>query len=225
MQIRSSVLEAHRARGADPADIQRAYLRFSWARRKSPRPMPVVRWLLAGVALAFGVASAATLIQPPKTAEPPPSESAKAVAAIAKHRRVGSEGRSAAVEEAPAVVVPSEAASERPALARRPSSSTLGAEAHVGALPSAAVPSGSKWQVAAEALRDGDLRTAEAALVELENSHSLHDRQAAELARAQLLVRAGRAGEAIPTLQRLARDGDSPVIRSQAATLLDNLKR
>jgi len=87
------------------------------------------------------------------------------------------------------------------------------------------LPSASKWQRAAEALRAGDLPTAEATLAELENSPSLHDRQAAELARAQLLVRAGRAGEAIPTLQRLAREGDSPVIRAQAATLLDSFKR
>jgi len=48
LRIRPSVIEAHRAQGADPADIQRAYLRFSWARRKAPRRMPVVRWVLAG---------------------------------------------------------------------------------------------------------------------------------------------------------------------------------
>ena len=225
VRIRSSVIEAHRAHGADPADIQRAYLRFSWARRKAPRHMPVVRWLLAGVAVGFGVASAATLIQPPKAAAPPPSESAKAAVATAKQRRVGFGGRSTAVEQAPAVVAPMAAPSERPPLSMRPSSSTLGAEPHAGTLPSASLPSASQWQRAADALRDGDLPTAEAALAELENSHSLHDRQAAELARAQLLVRGGRAGEAIPTLQRLARDGDSPVIRSQAATLLDSFNR
>lgn len=225
MRIRSSVLEAHRARAADPGDIQRAYLRFSWARRKAPRHLPVIRWLLAGVAVGFGVASAATLIQPRKAPTPPPSESAKATAATAKHRRVAFAGRSTAAEPAPAEVAPTAAPAERPPLASRPSSSTSGAERHAGTLPSASVSSASEWQRAAEALRDGDLPTAEAALAELENSRSLHDRQAAELARAQLLVRGGRAGEAIPTLQRLARDGDSPVIRSQAATLLDSFNR
>ena len=123
------------------------------------------------------------------------------------------------------MVAPSAAPSERPPVSARPSSSALGAEPHAGTLPSASLPSASKWQRAAEALRAGDLPTAEATLAELENSPSLHDRQAAELARAQLLVRAGRAGEAIPTLQRLAREGDSPVIRAQAATLLDSFKR
>jgi hypothetical protein len=225
LRIRASVIEAHRVRGADPADIQRAYLRFSWARRKAPRPMPVVRWVLAGVAVGFGVASAATLIQPPKAAAPAPSESAKAVAATAKHRHGGFGARSTTVEQAPTAVAPIAAPSERPPSSTRPSSSTWRAEPHAGTLPSASLPSASKWQRAAEALRDGDLPTAEQALAELENSQSLHDRQAAELARAQLLVRGGRAAEAIPTLQRLARNGDSPVIRAQAATLLDSFNR
>jgi len=225
MRIRSSVIEAHRARGADPADIQRAYLRFSWARRKVPRHKPAVRWLLAGVAVGFGVASAATLIQPPKSAAPLPSESAAAVAATAKHRRVGFGSRTIAVEPAPAVVAPSAAASERPPAPTRPPSGTFGVEPRASTLPSASSPSASTWQRAADALRDGDLPTAEAALAELESSHSLHDRQAAELARAQLLVRGGRAEEAFPTLQRLACEGDSPVIRSQAATLLNSFKR
>jgi len=226
MRVHSSLIEAHRAHGADPADIQRAYLRFSWARRRAPRHLPVVRWLLAGVAVGIGVASAATLIQLRKTAELAPIESAQAVAATAKHRRVGFGGRSTAAEQAPAVAAPVAAASEHPPLSPRPSSSTSGAEPHPAALPSASSrPGASEWQRAAEALRGGDLRTAEAALAELENSQSLHDRQAAELARAQLLVRRGRAREALPTLQRLAREGDSPVIRSQAATLLDSFNR
>jgi len=224
VRIRSSIVEAHRARAADPADIQRAYLRFSWARRKAPRPMPVVRWLLAGVALGLGVASAATLIQPPKAAVPSPSDSAKSVAPTAKPRRGGFGARSNAVERAPAAVSARAAPSERQPSATRPSSSAFGTEPHVGTLPSA-LSSASDWQRAADALRDGDLLTAEAALAKLEASHSLHDRQAAELARAQLLVRRGRAPEAIPTLQRLAREGDSPVIRSQAATLLNSFNQ
>jgi len=221
LRIRSSLLEAHRAQGPDPADIQRAYLRFSWARRKAPHHLPVVRWLLAGVAVGFGVASAATLIRPPNATTPAPRESATVVAPAAKHHRVEFGGRSTAVEQPPAQAAPIAAPSERPPLSTRPSSSAFGADLHAGTLPSASLPSASQWQRAAAALRDGDLPNAEAALAELEHSPSLHERQAAELARAQLLVRGGRVGEAIPTLQRLAHEGDSPVIRSQAAALLD----
>jgi len=226
VRVRSSVLDAHRARGAEPADIQRAYLRFSWARRRAPRHLPVVRWLLAGVAVGFGVASAATLIQPRKVAGAPPSESAKAAAATAKHRAVGVAPHSTAVETAPSVVTPVAVPAERQPLSTRPSSSPLGAEPRAPTLPSAASTAGaSEWQRAAAALRGGDLPTADAALAKLESSASLRDRQAAELARAQLLVGRGRVSDATPTLQRLAREGDSPVIRSQAATLLKSFNR
>jgi predicted Zn-dependent protease len=110
-------------------------------------------------------------------------------------------------------------------LVARPSNSAPNAAAQrAPALASAAsAASASDWQRAAAALREGDLAAAEAALSKLEQSDSVRDRQAAELARAQLLVRRGRVAEAIPTLQRLAREGGTPVIRSQAASMLQTL--
>jgi hypothetical protein len=226
LRVRSSVIAAHRGRRADPADIQRAYLRFSWARRRAPRPLPVVRWLLAGVAFGLGVASAATFIQTRKTSHVAASASVDGVAKLAKAHRGGFSAPSPARQAAPSIVASAEP-SGRALASPPPASSAWGAE-----LPSpAALPSvtstaeASEWQRAAAALRSGDLRTAEAALAALENSDSPHDRQAAQLARAQLLVKSGRASEAIPSLQRLAREGDTPIIRSQAASLLQNLQR
>jgi hypothetical protein len=43
------------------------------------------------------------------------------------------------------------------------------------------------------------------------------------LARAQLLVKRGMRAEATPTLQRLAREGGSEVIRSQATSVLQSM--
>jgi len=224
VRLRSSVVEAHRARHPAAADIQRAYLRFSWGRRAAPRRLLLVRWVLAGVAIGFGVASAATFMQPPKINRAPPADSANVATETAKRARAGKSIRNAPVEDPPSVLAPTEASSERQPVPTAAAGSALHALPHAPALPSAARrATASDWQRAAAALRGGDLSTAEAALAELESSDSSRDRQAAELARAQVLVRRGRVAEAIPTLQRLAREGNSPVIRTQAATLLKSL--
>jgi hypothetical protein len=226
VRLRSSVVEAHRARHAAAADIQRAYLRFSWGRRTAPRRLLLVRWVLAGVAIGFGVASAATIMQPPKIKRAPPADSANVASEAAKRARAGKSIRNAPVEDPPSVLAPTEASSERQPVPIAVAGSALHSLPHAPApaLPSAARrATASDWQRAAAALRGGDLPTAEAALAELESSDSSRDRQAAELARAQVLVRRGRVAEAVPTLQRLAREGNSPVIRTQAATLLKSL--
>jgi hypothetical protein len=228
-RIRPSVVDAHLADHAAPADIQRAYLRFSWARRKAPRRLPGVRWLLAGIAVGVGVASAATLVQTQMTRWRPLTESAKAVASKGKHHSDARAAGSGAVKEEPTLVAPLVASSEGPPapLAEPPSSGTPGVvEQRSPTVPSAAAAAStitSEWQRAAAALRVGDLPAAEAALAKLEQSEDLRDRQAAELARAQLLVGRGRGEAAVPTLQRLAREGVSPVIRSRAASVLNNL--
>jgi len=230
-RVRPSVLEAHHANAVSPADIQRAYLRFAWARRKAPTRFAVLRWLSAGVAIGLGVASAATLLPPPKVHSAAPAERAETSAPAAKHHAPMRAARKPALNDEPTLVEPTPAASERSA-APSPLSSRLSNDALRVAPPRMPVPvpatagstaSASDWQVAAAALRSGDLPTAEAALAKLEQSDSLRDRQAAELARAQLLVGSGRTSEAIPTLRRLALAGNSPVIRAQAASMLQNL--
>ena len=233
-RVRSSVVEAYRADGAAPADIQRAYLRFSWSRRKVPPRLLVVRWLAAGVAIGFGVASAATLIPTPKVRSAPAVASAEVTVAMPKRHPVRRAARDSAAKDEPSLVEPLPTTSEQPPAPLPPPPSIIVpsvAQQQSAAPPSAAPPSpasmgsASDWQRAAAALRGGDLSAAEAALATLERSDSLRDREAAELARAQLLVGRGLVAEATPTLQRLAREGGSAVIRSQAASMLQSLAR
>ena len=232
VRVRSSVVDAHRAEHADPADIQRAYLRFSWARRKAPARLPGLRWLVAGVAIGLGVASAATLV--PKLGIRPamPSESPKVSVAIATQQPARGRARSSGVKEEPALEEPAleealpVSSAQPPAALRLPSAvaaPNVAAQRSPAPAKAELSTSASDWQRAAGALRDGDLAAAEAALAKLEKSDSALDRQAAELARAQLLVRRGRGAEAKSTLQRLAHEGGSEVIRSQAASTLQTL--
>jgi len=223
-RVRQSVIDAHRADQAHSADIQRAYLRFSWARRRPPRRLPGLRWLVAGVAIGVGVASAATLIPALKGSSLPPAESAHSAATVARrppvrHGAVGTARAQATVAEPiPELPTPAPVESPAPPVSAPPLSP---ARPRASATPA---PSQSDWQRAAGALRSGDLAEAEAALSSLEKSGRLLDRQAAELARAQLLVGQGRQNEALGSLQRLAREGGSPVIRSQAASTLRDLE-
>lgn len=226
-RVQPSVLDAYHANVASPADVQRAYLRFAWARRKAPARFVVVRWLLAGVAIGLGVASAATLLPPPRAVHSAaPAESTEKRAANAKRHAPVRAAQNRVTDEEPTRVEAAPASSMPLAAPQspRPSSHLLNAAPPRLSVPaSAASTASSDWQIAAAALRSGDLSTAEAALAKLEQSDSLRDREAAELARAQLLVSSGRTAEATITLHRLARDGHSPVIRSQAASMLQNL--
>ena len=234
LRVRPSVLDAHRANRADPGDIQRAYLRFAWARRKTAPRLSVLRWLLAGVAIGFGVASAATLVPPPQVRSVTPNAGPDLQAAIVKHPPVARRRRTSVDREEPAATTPSAApvtsapGAPAPPFASLPSRAAAGSLGVAGRppLPSVLEPSSaSDWQRAAAALRGGDIQSADAALARLEQSESLRDRQAAELARAQLLMSRGRIAEATPKLQRLAREADSSVVRAQATSMLQDSTR
>ena len=228
IRVRRSVLAAHRAAETTPAEIQRAYLRFSWARRKAAPRFGVARWLLAGVAVGVGVASAASQVQTPKLRAADVSEVARLAASVAK-RSAGARAHSASPnpiveDELPRVA----SAPDKSANAPLPPPPAMSAPSKVTpravSVPSAASASNaSDWQRAAAALRKGDVSAAQSALGNLQKSDSLPDRQAAELAAAQLLASRGQNAEAVGTLQRLARDGASPAIRSQAASALRSL--
>lgn len=90
-------------------------------------------------------------------------------------------------------------------------------------LPSATLQSASErsaWQKAASALEQNDHRAAQRALSELEASREATTRDAARLARAELLIAENRISDARPLLERLAESGATPLIRRRAAELL-----
>ncbi len=84
-------------------------------------------------------------------------------------------------------------------------------------------PAPSPWVVAAAAMRSGDYAAAEAAFNELARSPDPSTRDAARLARAQVLVARGRAAEARPELRDLSIDGATPRVRKRAAEALEAL--
>jgi hypothetical protein len=77
-----------------------------------------------------------------------------------------------------------------------------------------------RWAKVAEALSANDFRSADGALAELGRSADATTRDAAELARAQLRVAHGGGEPLRPSLERLAREGSTPLVRRRAAELL-----
>ena len=135
-RVQPSVLDAYHANVVSPADIQRAYLRFAWARRKAPARFVVVRWLLAGVAIGLGVASAATLLPPPRVVHSAaPAESTETSAANAKRHAPVRAAQSRVLDEEPTRVEPPPASSVPLAAPQspRPSSQMLNAAPHTSA--------------------------------------------------------------------------------------------
>jgi len=237
-RVRAPLLDAHRGDRADAANIQRACLRFSWARRKAPTRAYFMRWLVAGFAIGVGAASAASLAPRFAVRSAAPSEAVQIGSGQAKHPAVSRAARSRVAQAEPALsypspivpagplrALPSQSAASSPSGAPRSPvpANTVAKASGSASVSGPASANASEWGRAAQALRTGDLGSAEAALANLEKSDSIQDRQAAELARAQLLVKQSRAAEAIGTLQRLAREGLSPVIVAQAASALKNL--
>lgn len=250
-KLRDSVTAAFRADEPAAVDVQRAYLRFSWARRKAaPRfRAPALGWLVAGIAIGMGAASAATLVSIPgfsTRAELAELLSNGAVAAKEKSRKGHRQARPSAapplavsadpveaaepaelptavgvvIREEKARLLPSAASVPSPGLLAGPSAAGT-ADRRAEPLAARAVPS--DWQSAAAALRSGNFSQAEAALSKIESGASEPDREAAALARAQLLIRNGRGREVRGLLERLTREGHSELVRSQAATVLRGL--
>jgi hypothetical protein len=216
-----ALFEAWRADKATTAELRHGYARFLRG-RSSARGLPrAVRWLIAGLVVGLGVAQAAPLTPwrwlgitrgiEVRSAQP-------ASAASARARRSGP-GLSRAADPDP---VPS--AAEAPSSAEPPK-----APATPPAIPAPAIPTTpaaraahvrEQWQRAASALRVSNFAQAHQAFLELEHSTSGGERDAARLARAQLLSSHGRGSEARPLLEDLASHAESSTVRSKARALL-----
>jgi uncharacterized protein HemY len=89
------------------------------------------------------------------------------------------------------------------------------------ATPEAVPPStGAAWTHVAEALAAKDYDRAEAALKGLAESGDPATRDAASLSRAELWIARGSGRAARPDVERLSREGRTPLIRRRAAELL-----
>jgi hypothetical protein len=82
-----------------------------------------------------------------------------------------------------------------------------------------------QWQRIAAALRANDAISAESQLVELERATGGSERDAAQLARAQLLASQGRVSDALALARQLAQRSTSSVVRDKARELSTRLQQ
>jgi hypothetical protein len=211
-------------------EVQRAYWRFTSARREPARPFRVGRWLLVGALIGVGAASAApggalhhlalelTGVVPdrgtqnPRSLRPKPSIRTER----APSARLPTVEATPAAAETPSQP-PREQASRGVGVSRTapPKSAVVKATGE----PPSRTEESAEWQRAARALRARDFREAEAALESLEKTGAQPDREAARLSRAQLLLANGRLREAQAALRSLATSAVSPRIRASALEL------
>jgi hypothetical protein len=177
-----------------------------------------MRWVLLGLAIGVGSVQAATLAL----------RSWKSMSAV-NHLMASPSAKSVrriVIPESAPLAPPREETPESAPLApprEEPPSDSDPSPARGG---KAARPVRSeRWKRAAEGLRDGDLTRADVALGELVRSGSSDEREAAQLARAQVLLRQGQSEEAERLLRSLQSSARSPLVRSQAAELLTRQTR
>jgi hypothetical protein len=199
-------------------ELQRGYARY--LRRRSPqrKAFGIARWVLGGLLLGAGLAQAASMT--------PWQRWFGQTQVVLSH--APSPDAPAAKERAPALEVtpaPSSAAEVAPAPAPNvaPSNNSAARSAAASAAPSA--PSAAsfrvqeQWRVAAEGLRNGNFDQAHQALLELERTTGGGERDAARLARAQLLSSHGRGAEALALSRELEAHASSSVVRDKARDL------
>lgn len=215
--LREDVVTAFRADEPDASTLQRAYVRFSWTRRRSTPPLRLLRWVALGILVGLGGASAATLLPHRLVSGEHPVPVVSVRARAQRHAPLRAER----------AVAPSPSAPDAHSTARSIASAPLSAPP---AAPQPAVAkepesSNGEWARVAQALRASDFEGARAALSRLKRSANTREREAAELAEAQLLVKAGDRTSPRSTLVRLSRDALSPLVRAQANALLNEVSK
>lgn len=178
-----------------------------------------MRYSAFALLMAVGTVYAATHIRPltdrlQPSAAPLPSEAPQS----APRRVPSAKTAAAAQKEAPKVETSPEAESP-PANAPAP----IAAREPAGRSP-APSSSAEHWRRAAQGLRDGDYRSADAALKELTRSGTEADRESALLVQAQVLLAQGREREAQRLLKSLEGSARAPSVRRKSAELLARLR-
>ncbi len=178
---------------------------------------------VAALAVLMGVGSvyAATLIRPltqklqGSEASPPAEAPPSPPRPVSRPRAVG------ALEEGAAQKEEARPEAEMPRAASPAPSVTLREQPARSPSP---VSSGDQWKRAAQALRDGDYQSADAALKELTRGGTDADRESALLVQAQVLLAQGREREAKSLLKTLEGSARAPSVRRKSAELLARLR-
>jgi hypothetical protein len=215
-----ALVEAWRSDVASPAELRRGYTRFNRRPTANKGLVRLASGLALGLLLGVGLAQAASVahsrwvaareVTVRATAKPRvPARARKGTASLVPHPPL------------PAAPEPSVAAAPVPsARAAFDGSSRLALPSSTSSAPYVQ----QQWQQAAAALRANDFTRAQSALLEVERSAGGSERDAARLARAQLLASHGRTAEALALLRELAEHAQSRVVRGQSAGLLARLQ-
>jgi hypothetical protein len=232
-----ALVEAWRADVPSPAELRRGYGRFTRKPRAGQGLVRLASGLALGPLLGVGLAQAASVAHTRWVAAQEVAVRAtakRAVPARAAHGSTSlvpqpplpatSEPSAVSVTPAPSVAP----ASVAPATSR-PGRSAPNALDGTSRLTVPSHPSApyveQQWQQAAAALRANDFAKAQSALLEVERSVGGSERDAARLARAQLLASHDRTAEAIALLSDLSVHAQSSVVRDQSAGLLARLRQ
>jgi hypothetical protein len=224
---------------AELASARAKFLASGGARPRSSRATP--RLVAVTVVLVAAAASAAERIVATRFAATPALPRAALGAPrepVASSRRATTLAgdpatpRSAQAEDLPgaAAEIPEEAAPAAPSRASHAPAPAVDrarviATANTPVVVSAPVSPSRPWVEAASAMRAGDYGRAELAFDELARSGDLHARDAARLARAQVWIAQGRAGEARQELTALAASAATAPLREAASNALDELSK
>ena len=213
-----ALLEAWRADRASAAELSRGYRRFANRPRRRHASLRLAYWLFAGLLLGVSLAQAATSapwhwwgIGTRSKAELPPSRRAAPTRTAP--------APAAASPDATAVDAPTPVSSAKPA----PEPKRGVAVSPTSSRP--ATPVVEQWQRAASALRGKDFAKANQALLDVERSATGGERDAARLARAQLLSSNGSVAEATRLLDDLQQRAQSELVRRKARELLLGLSQ
>lgn len=212
------LVEAWRADTASAGELRQGYARFMRQQATSGVPR-IARWLVVGLVFGVGLAQAASIAVPRLLGSPGRQE---LNAAPAKPAPQNPPARPAVAKPSAVEVEPQPGdAAEKPA-AEKPA--FPGASAQTLA-PAPGAAAGARyvqqqWQQAAAALRDKDFAKAHTALSEIERSAGSSEREAARLARAQLLASHGRTAEALSLANELTERASSSLVRDKAHDLL-----
>ena len=177
-----------------------------------------MRYAALAILMAVGTVYAATLITPLGGKQQPPEARPPAESPAPRPRAV-SPPRAAVVLEQEA----SQGAEPQPVPQPPPMAPTVSVREQPVRSP-APVPSTEQWRRAAQGLRDGDYRSADAALKELTRTGTEADRESAQLVQAQVLLAQGREREATSLLKSLEKSARAPSVRRKSVELLERLR-
>jgi hypothetical protein len=211
-----ALVAAWRADVPSRGELQRGFARFLKHRPERRAKMRLSLYVAIGVVLGAGLAQAAGVIQ--SAWQPSHRESLEVARPTSSPAPTSIPSAGLAPPVAPPVAAP-EPATDAPEAAPSPRVTA----ASIASARQLEVQR--QWQRVAQALRQNDFDAARVGLLDIERSVGGAERDAARMARAQLLASHGHSAEALELARPLADGSSAEVTREQARTLVERLTK